>query len=478
MIEIIVNNPYRILGVYSNSPIKNRIANINRINAFYKIGKTVTFETDLNDFIRALPNRNENTLTEAQASINLPINAVVYALTWFCDITEQDKIALHHIGTNDIQTAKNIWSDSENLSSLWNTGVLALCLDDFALAYSSFNKIIEDDKLYKELLSTLNITTELDKEEVTTLLYSTLTNYIDIRNIISVIHDGLLKDKLITLSINPILTEIQTLLDNHDNKDLNIYDSLDSTERLFNQINELLDNINVRVGEKPGSTQLIIDKVGKAVNKDINQIFEKLSDDISSIEEDQAKEIIERSNNILEGVRNLGLSPLTDDKIKENIKSLTNFYNDIPRFISLTIATNDNICWCCGGPTEFKRPFAYTREETSGNIKTTYTRTIDINLCGECNKEIDTQGKYSTWGIVLAIIVEYVIIISFMEDHNPLIALLILGIGNLFGFFITIGLGWLLKYPLIALFRRNKREFIREIKQHPAVVQAHMEGFS
>ena len=37
--NIIINNPYRQLGVYSNSPIKERVANHNRLKAFLKVGQ-------------------------------------------------------------------------------------------------------------------------------------------------------------------------------------------------------------------------------------------------------------------------------------------------------------------------------------------------------------------------------------------------------------------------------------------------------
>ena len=34
--EIIDNNPYRILGVYANSPLRERVANASKARAFLK----------------------------------------------------------------------------------------------------------------------------------------------------------------------------------------------------------------------------------------------------------------------------------------------------------------------------------------------------------------------------------------------------------------------------------------------------------
>ena len=46
MIKLIKHNPYRTLGVLSNTPLRERIANQNKLNAFAKIGKSVIFPYD------------------------------------------------------------------------------------------------------------------------------------------------------------------------------------------------------------------------------------------------------------------------------------------------------------------------------------------------------------------------------------------------------------------------------------------------
>lgn len=50
-IQTIINNPYRILGVLSNSPLKERVANLNKLNAFAKVGKKVSFPNDFGNII-------------------------------------------------------------------------------------------------------------------------------------------------------------------------------------------------------------------------------------------------------------------------------------------------------------------------------------------------------------------------------------------------------------------------------------------
>ena len=47
MLKGIQNNPFRVLGVYANSPKKDAVANKGKISAFLKVGKEVTFPLDL-----------------------------------------------------------------------------------------------------------------------------------------------------------------------------------------------------------------------------------------------------------------------------------------------------------------------------------------------------------------------------------------------------------------------------------------------
>ena len=47
MLKAIIYNPYRILGVYSNSPKKEQIANKGKMQAFLRVNKSMPFPLDL-----------------------------------------------------------------------------------------------------------------------------------------------------------------------------------------------------------------------------------------------------------------------------------------------------------------------------------------------------------------------------------------------------------------------------------------------
>ena len=71
MLKIIVNNPYRFLGVYSNSPLKDRVANTGRLKAYLKVGKDVVFPLDLTNLMPAVSRTMEG-MNVASNSLNIP----------------------------------------------------------------------------------------------------------------------------------------------------------------------------------------------------------------------------------------------------------------------------------------------------------------------------------------------------------------------------------------------------------------------
>lgn len=82
MLDVIQNNPYRILGVYSNSPLKERIANQNRLKAYLSVGKLVSFPLDLTAFLPQI-DRTPDAVSQANSQLTLPTDQLRYAQFWF-----------------------------------------------------------------------------------------------------------------------------------------------------------------------------------------------------------------------------------------------------------------------------------------------------------------------------------------------------------------------------------------------------------
>lgn len=142
--NIISGNPYRLLGVYSNSPIKDRIANANKMKAYLKVGKSVSFPLDLLNLIPA-PVRLVENMEHTNGSINLPQDQLKYALFWFIKVTSIDEIAMGYLQKGETEKAKELFGKKETFSSLINLGVLSLIQNDQVTAVQTITKVIHND---------------------------------------------------------------------------------------------------------------------------------------------------------------------------------------------------------------------------------------------------------------------------------------------------------------------------------------------
>ncbi len=164
--NLLSHNPYRILGVYSNSPKKDVLSNLNRMKAFLKVGKTVSFPLDLPQFLPSI-DRDETIVSSAQASIELPMDQIKHTLFWFMKVTPLDDIALNHLLAGNIIQAKEIWNKKETVSSLLNLMACALIEND------ADSLAIKADTLFQnyseEFCLTVNETIKLTSSQLTEL---------------------------------------------------------------------------------------------------------------------------------------------------------------------------------------------------------------------------------------------------------------------------------------------------------------------
>ncbi len=131
--DIINKNPYRYLGVYSNSPTKERIANKAKMNAFLKVGKSVSFPLDLLNILPSI-DRSIETVANAESELTLPIDQIRLAQFWWMNVTSLDGIAFNHLTNGNMDMAKSIWEKKNDVSSFQNRVLLSIINDDWNAA--------------------------------------------------------------------------------------------------------------------------------------------------------------------------------------------------------------------------------------------------------------------------------------------------------------------------------------------------------
>lgn len=131
--KIVLQNPYRILGVYANSPKKDIVANKSRATAFLKVNKPVEYPLDLRGILPA-PNRTLDLMNEAEAHLAVAKEQIKYAQFWFTKAVPLDEIAFNHLIVGNMDTAMSIWSKQESISSLQNKLICYLIKGDIKTA--------------------------------------------------------------------------------------------------------------------------------------------------------------------------------------------------------------------------------------------------------------------------------------------------------------------------------------------------------
>ena len=210
--NVLKNNPYRLLGVYTNSPTKERLANHNRMKAFLKVGKSVSFSLDLPQYLQPI-NRTETLVADADAKLALPKDQMFYALFWFIKTTSLDDIAFNHLIAGERNKAEDIWQKKETLSSLQNRIVCALMCDDYKQALSCAETLYGNMQYVNQFVSAVIGTGgNVDVTDLPFTFLDALCEEIDVQKILPHIENSIWKKHISGKAINPLIDTIQNAI--------------------------------------------------------------------------------------------------------------------------------------------------------------------------------------------------------------------------------------------------------------------------
>lgn len=79
--DYIAQNPYRVLGVFANDPLRVRTANIAKIHAYQKVGKSCEFDNDYISIFGPI-DRSDEAIDKAISQLSVEADAEFYSLLW------------------------------------------------------------------------------------------------------------------------------------------------------------------------------------------------------------------------------------------------------------------------------------------------------------------------------------------------------------------------------------------------------------
>lgn len=260
--NIIYNNPYRILGVYANSRRQEIIANKGKATAFLKVGKVVKYPLDLKGILPPIV-RSVEILSEAESHLSLAKEQLKYVQFWFLKMTPLDDVAFNHLIAGNITGAEEIWSKQDSLSSLQNKIVCYLIEDNPQAA------VIAAEMLYEKYGDTyinkvdVYCTLQMPGSELLHLFLDSLGEEIGYSMLIGLVSGEDAKFYIKSKTIGPLISKISSEVERTKKVDHNDAKArIEAARNLVTNTREPFAQLKSILPSTDSQFQMIADKLG------------------------------------------------------------------------------------------------------------------------------------------------------------------------------------------------------------------------
>lgn len=319
--NILQNNPYRILGVYSNSPTKERLANHNRMKAFLKVGKSVFFPLDLPQYLSAI-NRTEASVADAESKLTLPKDQILYAQFWFIKTTPLDEVAFNHLFAGEIDKTEEIWQKRECASSLQNLLVCALMHNDYATAISYAETLYGSAQYATQLISAVvGDSANIDIISLSHDFLDVLIEEVGCPIIIRYLNISEWKSYVSKKAVSPIIKQLEEAvakaMSTRKNGPIARWNAgnelMATAKQLLLQLRKLLPKSDLQY-------QVIADKVG----------IEILQCGIDYFNDSEEFDAADKAMSLQKYAKSIAVGQMAKDRCKENVDILQRIIDNLP----------------------------------------------------------------------------------------------------------------------------------------------------
>ena len=319
--NVLINNPYRLLGVYTNSPTKERLANHNRMKAFLKVGKSVSFSLDLPQYLQPI-NRTDALVADADAKLALPKDQMFYALFWFIKTTPLDDIAFNHLIAGERSKAEDIWQKKETFSSLQNRIVCALMCDDYKQALSCAETLYGNMQYVNQFVSAVIGTGgNVGVTDLPFTFLDALCEEIDVQKILPHVENSIWKEHISGKAINPLIDTIQnTIAIANKSRGKGSQTRLEAGEVLMKDTKVTLQQLTSLLPKTDLQYQMIADKLG----------LEILQCSIDYYNESDDADAAHKAMKLQKYALKIVVGQMAKDRCKENVDILQEIIDNLP----------------------------------------------------------------------------------------------------------------------------------------------------
>ena len=319
--NILQNNPYRLLGVYSNSPTKERLANHNRMKAFLKVGKSVSFPLDVPQYLSSI-NRTEASAADAEAKLTLPKDQILHAQFWFIKTTPLDEVAFNHLFAGEIDKAEEIWQKRECLSALQNRIVCALIRNRYDSAIKCAEVLYGNTQYLNQFVSTIIGTGgNFDVSNLAFSFLDILCDEIGASKLLPFIANSSWKEHIGEKAVKPLIDSIQEAINiAQKTKGKGSNARLNAGETLRRNTRNAILQLKGFLSTKDLQYQMIADKLG----------LEILQCGIDYFNDSEEPDAAHKAMSLQKYAKSIAVGQIAKDRCKENVDILQRIIDNLP----------------------------------------------------------------------------------------------------------------------------------------------------
>lgn len=319
--NILQNNPYRQLGVYSNSPTKERLANHNRMKAFLKVGKSVSFPLDVPQYLSSI-NRTEASAADAEAKLTLPKDQILHAQFWFIKTTPLDEVAFNHLFAGEIDKAEEIWQKRECLPALQNRIVCALIRNRYDYAIMCAEVLYGNTQYLNQFVSTIIGTGgNFDVSNLAFSFLDILCDEIGASKLLPFITNSSWKEHIGEKAVKPLVDSIQEAINiAQKTKGKGSNARLNAGKTLRRNTRNAILQLKGFLSTKDLQYQMIADKLG----------LEILQCGIDYFNDSEEPDAAHKAMSLQKYAKSIAVGQMAKDRCKENVDILQRIIDNLP----------------------------------------------------------------------------------------------------------------------------------------------------
>lgn len=324
-LSIIENNPFRVLGLYTNDSARNLASNSTRIKRYSDVGKSVSFPTD--SLLSSEIIRSNESVENAISSLNLQADKIKYALFWFGKPSDESNTLFKHIldkQWKEISAEFN--NDTDVFPDGLNRSLVRYCLGNIPFYLYEFLSCVKSDGFRKSFLQEICDDSDLlNKDEFIQIAIDSLLEECDAKQFYAFLFSKqgfadetqYVKNKAVGEYTSTIYADIQRA------KKVDVDDSvanLSAAKSLIKKTKEPLAKVGDFLGTSDSQYAVIADSLAKQILQSGINYFN------SSIDEDSpytAYEIQSYASTIAKG-------KLVKQRCEENLDILRKIIKSLP----------------------------------------------------------------------------------------------------------------------------------------------------